>query len=361
MILRKQDPSVIEMGTKRIFVNENILAGPKNELIEIHGLPAVTPDANGDFLPDPIENEKAFDAVHTFAAVWRVVDMYKRVIRYALRRDGFTWQWGSDPIEIHPYYGSSRGAWYRRRHRRLEFHRFQTGGRWIFSCRSFDLVAHETGHAVLDALKPGWYPTHSYLKETAGLHEGFADLTAIFSLINQLDLCEDVVVASRSNLHAKNFLPLFAEEYGNSVNLTRGFLRNADNDLTFEQGAKSGKYGLSQVFTGAIYDILADLYELQLVSGNENMPAALYESGRYLLMRLVQAVDRSPDYNASILDVGVELYKSEARDAVKKSISVQFQKRGLDVTDPSICNTAANQPDAVNFDADNQEFCGSLD
>ena len=49
----------------------------------------------------------------------------------------------------------------------------------VFTCRSFDIVSHETGHAVLDGLRPNWLLA-SAPPQTGGLHESFGDLTAIF-------------------------------------------------------------------------------------------------------------------------------------------------------------------------------------
>jgi Zn-dependent metalloprotease len=44
----------------------------------------------------------------------------------------------------------------------------------VYTCRSFDIVAHEAGHAYLDALKPSWW---GYDGQTGAFHESFGDLT----------------------------------------------------------------------------------------------------------------------------------------------------------------------------------------
>ena len=58
------------------------------------------------------------------------------------------------------------------------------GGR-VYTCRSLDIVAHETGHAILDGLKPAWMSS-TRSPQTGALHEAFGDLTAIFLSLSQV-------------------------------------------------------------------------------------------------------------------------------------------------------------------------------
>jgi len=118
------------------------------------------------------------------------------------------------------------------------------------------VVAHETGHAVLDMLQPGWLEMKS--AETLALHESFGDLTAILCLLAQLDVCEIIIAETKTNLKASNFFADLAEEFGVNVGRKRA-LRSAIND--FKLGQTSNEpHELSQVFTGAVYDILAEIF-----------------------------------------------------------------------------------------------------
>ena len=127
----------------------------------------------------------------------------------------------------------------------------------VFTCRSLDIVAHETGHAILDGLKPHWLDVASP-PQTGGLHESFGDLTAIFLALSQLDQVEAIIAQTKANLHDKTFLSDLAEQFGLALGRPNG-LRNADNDLKLSQ-AGTEVHAISQVFTGAIYDILADIF-----------------------------------------------------------------------------------------------------
>ncbi len=70
------------------------------------------------------------------------------------------------------------------------------------------MVAHETGHAILDDLKPNYINFDE--GQTGGLHESFGDLTAIFTMLAQLDQCEAIIAESKADLHNKTFFPAVA-------------------------------------------------------------------------------------------------------------------------------------------------------
>src|SRR2546422_8944504 len=103
----------------------------------------------------------------------------------------------------------------------------------LYTCRSFDIVAHETGHAILDGLKPNWILSTSS-PQSGALHEAFGDLTAIFLALSQFDQVEAIIAQTRANLQDKTFLSDLAEELGLALGRPNG-LRNADNDLKSSQ------------------------------------------------------------------------------------------------------------------------------
>ena len=99
-------------------------------------------------------------------------------------------------------------------------------GRLTYSCLSHDIVAHETAHALLDGLKPGYF--NPSLPDQRAFHEGFADIVAllsVFAIPEVLDYALRQVTAggplepndvSRTKLHDTVLLRL-AEEFGQSV------------------------------------------------------------------------------------------------------------------------------------------------
>jgi len=83
-------------------------------------------------------------------------------------------------IAGHPRAGKMSNAFYQRDSHSLQFFYNQARtapGRTIYTCLSRDIVAHETGHAIIDGIVPDLADNSS--PQSLALHEGLADLTAL--------------------------------------------------------------------------------------------------------------------------------------------------------------------------------------
>ncbi len=326
----KQDPSVKGLDLPRdVYVHAQVNEGPSDSQIVIRGLSPVTPDLNRDFLIDPASDEKAFDAVHTYTIVRQVLTMYQRVLDRKLQ-----WQWNSntnqEPISVHPQAGRTANAFYSRNEKVLKFFFFKpdqpAGSPDVYTCRSLDIVAHETGHAVLDALKPNWLSSTS--AQTGGLHESFGDITSIFTILSQLDLVEYIIAQSKADLHRRNILAALAEQFGNAVGMPEG-LRNADNDLKLSQ-VSNEVHDISQVFTGAVYDILADVFTANRNPRVRDDALTLYEAGQYMAGLTIRAIEKAPDNNATYADVAkamIDIAKADGHSDYAAFIEKHFTLR----------------------------------
>jgi hypothetical protein len=298
----KQDPSVAEIEVRKAFLPKRVFAGPKDARIAIAGMPIVTPNVFGDLLVDPTSSAEAFDAVHTFAIVRMTLTMYERGMGGAT----LPWQWNTGgnatPLSVFPRAGVTQNAFYSRTDKALKFFFFNAGTppAQVFTCRSLDIVAHETGHAILDALKPGWLLA-SNPPQTGGLHESFGDLTAIFLALNQLDQCEALIAQTKADLHAKNFLSDLAEQFGLALGRPNG-LRNADNNLRLSE-AGTEVHAISQVFTGGMFDVLADLFALERSPDTRDDAAVLHSVAGYLASVLIRGLRAAPNSAATYAHV----------------------------------------------------------
>jgi hypothetical protein len=317
-LIWKQDPSVNEIGARKIFLPGVILAGPRDARIASGqpGIAPVSPNAFGDFIMAP--NTDQFDAVHAFAVVRMTLTMYQRVLSRADHDAPLPWAWNSssntDPLHVFPYgLPNVMNAYYSRSDRALKFGDFVPNGAVgrIYTCRSFDIVSHETGHAVLDGLKPKWI-ANTAPPQTGGLHESFGDLTAIFVALSQLDQVEAVIAQTKADLHDKTFLADMAEQFGLALGRPNG-LRNADNDLKLSE-AGNEVHAISQVFTGAIYDILADIFAFERAPGLRDDAAVLLSVGGYLCSLLLRALIAAPDANAKFADVVNQMLRISQED-----------------------------------------------
>src|ERR1019366_1529094 len=102
--------------------------------------------------------------------------------------DTFAWcagplsQWAAEvhgPLEVIPNAGRDLNAYYDRRS--LSFFVLPIGNELICSGSSTDVVSHETGHAILDSLRPDFWD--SALPEHAAFHEAFGDCMAILTAL----------------------------------------------------------------------------------------------------------------------------------------------------------------------------------
>lgn len=312
-LIWKQDPAVAEIGIRKVFLPGVILPGPRDARIIAQGLASVGPNAFGDYITTP--GTDAFDAVHTYAVVRQTLTMYQRAAGSQL-----PWQWNSgsntDPLNVFPHgLPNTMNAFYSRNERALKFGDFIPTGTppppRVFTCRSLDIVSHECGHAILDGLKPQWILL-GQPAQTGGLHESFGDLTAIFLVLSQLDQVEAVIAQTRANLHEKTFLADLAEQFGLALGRPNG-LRNADNDFKLSQVGNE-VHAISQVFTGAIYDILADIFAHERNPANKDDASVLYTVGQYVCSLVLRAIMQAPNTNATFADVANKMLQIAAAD-----------------------------------------------
>jgi hypothetical protein len=338
LLMWKQDPTVLEIGIRKAYLPGHVLPGPRDARVTMGaGVPTVTPNSFGDLIETP--GSDAFDTVHTFAVVRETLTMYQRARNNGALPAPLPWQWNTatdtTPLSVFPKAGNTMNAFYSRGERALKFFFFNKPGDpptapLIFTCRSLDIVAHETGHAVLDGLKPGWL-NFGNPPQTGAMHEAFGDLTAIFLMLSQLDQVEAVIAQTRANLHDKSFLSDLAEQFGLALGRPNG-LRNADNDLTLSQ-VTNEVHDLSQVFTGALYDILADIFAFEQRTAIKDDAAVLYETGQYVCSLLLRAIIAAPATGALFAHVANQMLNISNADgkpaAYRNFIRSRFTLRGV--------------------------------
>lgn len=292
----KQDPTVARIGIRKVFLPHAIYPGPKDADIEVVlALPAAAgavpekdvkataianPDDDHDFLCDIKGDPFCFDLVHTFTVARMTLDMYVRDLK-------IDWKWNWDlnlaagqkktPLKIICHAGEKPNAVYHRGKKALKFYYFTEGASTTYLCRSFDIVAHETGHAILDALKPRLYSCHD--GQAGALHEAFADLTAIFAILDQLDMCEDIIAETKGDLRQAKYLTAIGEQFATAMKANEKDaysrseaetetqehaevmgMRNANNTVTGKTCPPNDIYQLCNVFTGFVFDCLVDIF-----------------------------------------------------------------------------------------------------
>lgn len=188
-------------------------------------------------------------------------------------------KWSStNTLYVIPRAGKQFNAYYDRVALRFFFGMDPVLKQMVYASNSSDIVLHETGHALLDAIRPDLYNVQAF--EIWGFHEGFADAHAILNLL-QNDLAVDYILKETGgNLAQSCVMSRLGEEIGRAIyNLTGGSngnsaaaLRDAYNSFTYiepEKLPRNGKdnqltsepHSFSRVFSGMWYEILVAIYE----------------------------------------------------------------------------------------------------
>eukprot|EP00760_Papus_ankaliazontas_P003432 PhM_4_TR11613/c1_g1_i1/m.9895 len=333
--LWKQDPSVERIGVRKLYLPHNVSAGPKDDLIEVvlgfsekdkddKAGAVAEPNADGDFLVDFEKDPFTFDLIHTYSVVRCVVDMYVRDLK-------IDWKWAWDqrpgalsdgkaktPLRVICHAGEKPNATYHRGKKALKFYYYTDGeDKTTYLCRSLDIVAHEAGHAVLDALKPALYSVHT--GQAGALHEAFGDLTAMFVVLEQLDMCEDIVAETKSDLREARYLTAIGEQFasvmsGNSMMRTEEEgdeesgdqmgMRNINNDLK-GSCCPNEVHSLANVFTGFVFDFLVEVFKWEREPAKLSDAETLHRTSRVVRRILLLAL-----YNTSARPDFQELAKA---------------------------------------------------
>src|SRR5204863_9040666 len=85
----------------------------------------------------------------------------------------------------------------------------------VFTCLSHDIIAHEVTHALLDGMHRRFNePTNP---DVLALHEGFADIVAIFQHFSNADVLKDQIGQTRGDLEQQNMLGQLAQQFGRAT------------------------------------------------------------------------------------------------------------------------------------------------
>ena len=145
-----------------------------------------------------------------------------------------------------------------------------------YSGESPDVLCHELGHALLDAVRPQLWNAASI--EVASFHESFGDISAMLSALELPSVRDDVLGETGGRLARASRVSRLAEQLGWAIRQSHpdavdpDCLRNAANSFFYRQpeglppmapaGALSSEpHSFSRVFTAAWLESLAGMVE----------------------------------------------------------------------------------------------------
>lgn len=272
----------------------------------------------GAYVYDGDPQSAATIAVNAFGTVFRTIRMFEGPD--ALGRQ-VTWAFGREQLLVVPRAGEWANAFYDRVTRSLQFFSFRSEtGSTVFTALSRDIVAHECGHALLDAVVPSLYDSST--PQSVAIHEAVADLVAVLMALDSGALRTAVLARTGNSLAGANAFNGIAEEFGMARpgrdGMVRRALRDLDNDATLSDLAAARPHELSTLLSAIFYDTLSSIFTARHTAelarpadpaGARPSPAAAANKAlatAHILFRrlLLRGIDYLPPGELSFADVG---------------------------------------------------------
>jgi hypothetical protein len=247
---------------------------------------------------------------------------------------GTRWQPANGPRLIaQPDEGVDLNAFYDRNG--LHFFHETVRGHTVFSGESPDVVCHELGHAVLDAIKPQLWDATSI--EAAAFHESFGDISAILAALQLPAVRRRVIEETGGAVATASHLSRVAEQLGWAIRQLipdsgdPGCLRSAVNSFYYQAPAtlpprapatslSSEPHNFSRVFTAGFFRMLGGMFSLQPNRDEAGLLRASQDAGRLL----AEGVRRAPvvtafyaQVAANVLIADQELFQGRYRRAIR--------------------------------------------
>ena len=282
---------VIEpVGKKWAYgVNHAPLGSPFIYLPQWNGprLAPVVPDEDGNFdylTPDM----PGFEAAHAFGSVRFTLDVWENYLGEPLEWH-FAERFEELEISILPQWNNAQYGY-----GFLEIgSQFEPDGRVLPFALDFDIIAHEVGHAFIFSIL-GVPSENAEFPEYEGFQEALSDCVSLIAAMHFPSVIDQVLDETSGNLYLSNRITRFSEFPGNRQ------IRNANNTRTMDEfvDGYENEHDLSEPLTGAIFDILADIFHESLVERGLISPeveelAEIVEFGGAELTELQDAFDRA--------------------------------------------------------------------
>jgi hypothetical protein len=254
-------------------------------------------------------------------------------------------QWGPetqnpDSLNLLPDVDDDLNAFYDRSS--LSFFHHAIDSQTFFSGASTDVVAHESGHAFLDTLRPELFGTN--ITEHGAFHEAFGDCSALLTALSDQGTRQALLAAS-PDLGSPNFVEALAEELSSAVKLARGpdhpaaEPRHALNDFQFQLPTTlpttgppavltSEIHSFGRVFVGCFYDLIRVLFQNAPAKDQGTLLSVATTAGNLLITGATQA-EISPRFFQSVGRAMVLADQTMNGGTNRHAISDAFQGHGI--------------------------------
>jgi hypothetical protein len=244
-------------------------------------------------------------------------------------RQPISWSGGNHQLQVRPHAQPGKNAYYQNKPRASVNHmyfRVPEEDKTVRTALSADVISHEVGHSILDGMRPDLVEEPD--AETLAFHEAFGDCMSMLLALSQPANRGYLLYQTGGDLRKESLLSKWAEELGSTLNRYEpdgdSFIRSHLHNMRYRSAKElppprhgkdkgdlnNGPHSYSQVFSGAFFDILVELYEKGIRQGmpcTEAMDWAQSQAGPLLL----KSVSELPHGQASFPQVATGMLSAD--------------------------------------------------
>jgi hypothetical protein len=270
---------------------------------------ALRPRADGHFDFEP--GTAAFSVASPFAIIHTVLRIWRHYLEQAPR-----WEFPAR-LEVIPRI-RSYNAWSGDGALEFGYPDFPDSLDGPF-CENFEVVAHETGHLIMKSVI-GTMPDDEKSLQHRAHEEAAADLIAMFSVLQFGSVVDRVLARTHGGLYSGNLLSRIGE-WGVTKSEVERTLFNDATLASARRRKTPSKHALSLPFSGAVYDLLVEVFQDHLVERkalsrdvarhHRHRPPARVPDSRAAFARAHR--DAPADFREALLDARDEVARLLAR------------------------------------------------
>ena len=241
-------------------------------------------------------------AAHVYVVVNNFINMIQSHMPIPLEKWAATTN-----LTIRPHAGNKLNASYNRFSIQLYIGKHPTTNDLVYTCLSTEVVCHELGHAILDAIRKDLW--NSPFFEVWAFHEAFADFISMMNALQYNKIVDRILQETSGDLKRPSIFAKIAEHlaetaYAISQEGSPDFLRNAVNHFTYidptslpENSAKDqlslDPHNFGRIMLGSLYDCFVEIYAFERSNGITNGDAIRNAHNR-ILKYLFIAITQTP-------------------------------------------------------------------
>ncbi|MCA9779836.1 MAG: hypothetical protein KC800_24075 [Candidatus Eremiobacteraeota bacterium] len=282
------------------------------------------PDAQGNYLL--AEHGDGISQVNALVFTNETLNLFEEY-----RGSEIPWATRGSQLSVTPHKQEGRNAYYSRWGGGTNYFYSHSPGldTVMKTANSTDVVSHETGHALLDGLRPGYFGTHD--DETGAFHEAFGDCAAMLMGLKIAGNDDRVLEATGGSLREHNVISSLAEEFGAARAFDNSdpsddhkiWLRTALNSFTYKdpKDIPPGRgdddnlgrevHSFSRLFSAAFYDTIESVYMQSIYDDKQCPKEALKTAERVTGPLLTRAIEGGSTSRARFKEIALGMIAAD--------------------------------------------------